>query len=31
MYKYIRIERIREIISTGIEREREIDTEDTTF
>jgi hypothetical protein len=24
MYKYIRIERIREIISTGIEREREI-------
>jgi hypothetical protein len=31
MYKYIRIERIREIISTWIEREREIDTQDTTF
>jgi len=31
MYKYIRIEIIREIISTEIERERKIDTQDMIF
>jgi hypothetical protein len=31
MYKYICIERIRDIISTGIERDREIDTQDMKF
>ena len=31
MYKYIRIQIIREIISTEIQTERKIVTQDTTF